>query len=179
MSKLEERLLVATAAMLGVAAIAAQAMEPFAVSYTALIGNVPAAISLDAGTWTPARDRAHGFDYALPPGWTSLEDGRDRIVVAQNATGGLGSTMSIEIRPTGESVEALASREFADLRPVLYDIAVDSRPALFAASFKGRRVGQQAAYIPLEDGRVMVIRGDGVDPAVFSIFVSSIKFFTL
>jgi hypothetical protein len=175
--------LVAVCLLAGVFGIYAQSLRPLAVETTALITALSSEIDLDTDAWDRHRLEAQGIQFAVPPGWRVSTDDPDRVIAAESprtiAMPGTGRAVFIESSPMEprRQPENAAAEEFAGRRPALYDVGVDGHEALFVVSFRRGRVDRQAVYLE-KDGRLFVFRGDGLDPAAFSSFVSTIRFFT-
>jgi hypothetical protein len=176
--------LVAVCLLAGVFGIYAQSLRPLAVETTALITALSSEIDLDTDAWDRHRLEAQGIQFAVPPGWRVSADDPDRVVAAESprviaAPGVAGRALLIERSEMGprRQPENVAAEDFAGRRPALYDVGVDGHEALFVVSFRRGRVDRQAVYLE-KDGRLLVFRGDGLDPAAFSSFVSTIRFFT-
>ena len=174
---------VALAALTGVFAIYLASVEPFVVATTAEIRNIAPPVSLDIDAWNRHRNEAYGYEYGVPPDWAVEDTDRSRVIIARvpgmlRAFPDVRPVLVIDVMRLGErrQIENLAAEEFAGTSPALYDVGIDGRPGLFAFEFGKRGVGRQAAYVA-RDGLVFVFRGDGMDPAVFSTFVSTIHFF--
>lgn len=183
LSPLVEKSLIAVALLAGLLAIYAAQALPFVAPVTWSVGTVPQPIPLDLDAWTPARNAAHSYVYAVPPGWI-VDDAHPSVILVARDRGSLivglvGNVLKISVKPLGErrQVEDLAAADFAGLRRATYEISASGHPGLFVVAFENKMTGRQAAYVP-RGSNVLVVRGDGVDPAVFSAFVSSIKFFT-
>ncbi len=186
LSPFVEKSLVALAACAGAVFIYFASIEPFVAATTAGINSVPERVTSDIDAWTRASSAALGVQYGIPPGWAekAAADGRVLITPAPGLVeaAGRGATVfSMELRQLGarEHIENVAAAEFAGTRPALYDVAVDGREALFAASFNADgRIAQQAVYV-LRGDKTLIIRGDRIDPPTFSSFISTVKFFKL
>jgi hypothetical protein len=90
-----------------------------------------------------------------------------------------GSTLTLDVRTLGERqhVEDMATGDFVGTRAATYDIGVSGHQGLFVIAFENGLPARQSAYVQ-RDQNVLVVRGDGLDPVVFSTFVSNLKFFT-
>jgi len=183
LSPVVEKSLVALAALTGALAIYLASVEPLVVSTTAGISNLPGQVTVDTDQWSRHGNVAYGYQYGVPPGWKADETDLSRVVIAGSsallrAFPDASRVLSVEVRKLGErrQAENIAAEDFAGRRAALYDVAVDGYEGLFAVSFQGSRADRQAVYVA-RGGLVYIFRGDRLDPAVFSAFVSTIRFF--
>lgn len=170
-------------ALTGAVAIYLSSLSPFVTLTTADIRSWSPPVTLDTDAWTRFRNPAYGYEYGAPPGWIAVADDPADVKIARSPGAAIrfgdAPVMSVETRALGERLqpENIAVQDFAGTRPALYDVGVNGREGLFAISFRNGRVRDQAVYLPMGDV-LYVFRGGNVDPAVFSAFVSTIKFFT-
>lgn len=173
--------LVALVACYGFFAVYMTSLHPFVEEIASPVRSVVPSPALDTDLWRRRDDFAHGLIYGVPPGWVVEERGAARVVLAPSlrhlpeaGAGGQGMQIERVPLPDGQS-ERLAAVEFAGLAPALYDVTVDGRQGLFAVAFANGRIRAQAVYVPDGD-EMLVLRGGPADPAVFSAFVSTVKF---
>ena len=144
---------------------------------------LPQAVSLDTDNWTRYDDVAYGYAFAAPLAWTvdvsdpaSVRIGRSAKERWLAPNEGAGIQIQAAMLGPRQQIENVAAADFAGMRPALYDVSVDGRPALFAVAFKDARIVRQAVYIPQGDV-ALVVRAAATDPAVFAAFVSTVKFY--
>jgi len=175
-----EAVLVILAIGYGIFAIYLASVRPFVVVLTTGIGTVPEPLSLDTGDWRRATNVSGRFVFGVPPGWVLDATALDRTIMArdrQHLLHGGPDAIVIETRYVDEDtrVEDVALRESALARPSLYDISVHGRPGIFAVEFTDGRIARQTVYIGVGD-RIYVFRASVLDPAVFSTFISTVRF---
>jgi hypothetical protein len=178
-----EKSLVAVAVLAGLAVVYVAQATPLAVPLTWPVNSVPGPISLDVDSWSQARNDVYSYDYSVPPGWLTDTSDPSHVVVAQDRlalkAGFYGSALTLDLRELGlrQQVENLAAADFAGVRVATYDISVSGYSGLFVIAFENGRPARQSAYL-VRGRNVLVVRGDWLDPTVFSTFVSNLKFFT-
>lgn len=182
LSPVFEAALITLAAGTGVLAIWLATVRPFAYPATIAIRSIAGPIPLDTDSWSRSRNVVYGYEYGVPPGWVMDDSDPSRVALARNLlalTAPLGARVTVEVRPLAERQDAsnVAAEEFAGHSPALYDVGVAGHPGLFAIAFVNGRVGSQAVYVQRGEN-VVVIHGDGMNPAAFSAFISTIRFFT-
>ncbi len=184
LSSVVEYALVALVAVYGLFGIYLSSLRLLIDAAPAPVTSLPQPVPLDASLWTRHDDASLGYAYASPPGWIVVDayPGRVRLgrtVKEAGMAGREGEGILMESVPLyeGEGIEDAAAAEFAGRRPALYDVHIDGRPSLFAIEFENGRVSRQAAYVPLNDGAI-VIRAARTDPAAFAMFLSGIRFYS-
>ncbi len=183
MSPVVETSVVVLAAAYGFFAIYLASVHPFVVLTTADIRSIPEPITLDTDLWERHENAERGYQYAVPPGWI-VDDADPGRVVSARARGRLpearegGEGLMIEVLELGprQEPENVAVADFAGRRPALYDVSVYGQGGLFAIAFEDGRVSRQAVYVPIGE-KLYVFRGGKFDPAAFSAFVSTVRFF--
>jgi len=183
LSPVVEYAVVAVVASYGFLAIYFSSLQPLATATGAPALALPQPVSLDTDAWSRYDDAAFGYAFAVPPGWTadagqpaSVRIGRSAKERAEAPNEGEGIQIQAAALGERQQVENIAAADFAGMRPALYDVSVDGRPALFAVAFENARIARQAVYIP--DGDLaLIIRAATTDPAVFATFVSTVKFY--
>jgi len=184
LSPASEAALLVLAASVGILAIWVASLRPFAYPATIAIRSLTSPVSLDTDTWARGTNDAYGYAYGVPKDWVVDDASSTKVIIARNrlalgAPSYFGGQMTVSVRELapGEDAATVAAQEFAEQQPALYDVAVAGHPGIFAVAFSRGHVATQAVYVP-KDGRVYIFHGDGLDPAVFSTFISTIKFFT-
>lgn len=174
---------VGVAAAYGFLAIYLVSLRPLAVAALSPVSALPQPVSLDIDAWTRWDDQAYGYAFGAPPGWTVDQSDPASVRIGRSAkerglapNQGEGIQIQAAALEPRQQVENIAAADFESLRPALYDVSVDGRPALFAVAFVNGRVRREAVYIP-DGGMALIARATGTDPAVFSAFVSTIKFY--
>lgn len=157
-------------------------LRPFAVASATPVGTFREEIPLDIDAWERRDDRARGFIHGVPPGWIVEASEPDRLRLGRSsreaamAPDGGGILVETVILGERQEVQNVAALDFAGSRPALYDVAVDGRPALFAVLVEQGRVRRQVVYVPMGSS-ALAIRAGALEPAAFSAFVSTLKFF--
>lgn len=180
LSPIIEASLIALALAYGVFVIYLASVKPLVVALTPDVRSVPAPLSLDTDEWIRATNVSARYVFGIPKGWTVDDSDTNRIIVGRNLRAlrkPANNAIIIETRMLGErnQIENIAVAELSDSRPALYDVAVHGRPGLFSVEFLGNRIMRQTVYV--QSGRkVHIIRAGSLDPAVFSAFISTMKF---
>jgi len=183
LSPVVEYALVALVAAYGLFGIYLSSLRPFVeltpVAATSLFEPVP----LAPEAWTRHDDAAYGYAFAAPNGWlvddrdpAAVRVGRSAAEVARAGDQGEGILLETFRRVEDVDIAEIAAADFAGRRPALYDVSVDGRASLFAVDFDQGRVVRQVVYVPIEDA-VLIVRTGRLEPAVFSSFVSDIRFY--
>jgi len=184
LSPVVEYALVVMVAVYGLFGIYLAAVRPFAVATTSPATSLSEPVPLDAELWVRRDNRVQGYAYAVPPGWIADDADSTAVRLGRSAkemalAGREGEGLLVETIPLyeGKTIADAAAADFAAGRPALYDVAVDGRLSLFAAEFAGGRVLRQVAYVPMGD-RALVVRAAAVDPAVFAMFLTHVRFYS-
>lgn len=184
LSPVVEYALVALVAVYGLFGIYLSSLRPFAVATTSPVTSIHEPVPLDQELWTRHDNAAYGYAFAVPPGWSVDARHPARVLLGRSAkevsaAGREGEGLAIVSIPLyeGKAVEDAAAADFAGRRPALYDVSVDGRPALFVIDFERGRVARQTVYVPMGD-RALVVRSARLDPAVFAMFLSDIRFYS-
>jgi hypothetical protein len=183
LSPIVEYALVAVVASYGLLAIYLVSLQPLAVATLSPVVALLRPVSLDTDAWTRWDDQAYGYAFGAPPGWTvdqgdpaSVRIGRSAKERAAAPDAGQGIQVQAATLEPRQQIENIAAADFEGLRSALYDVSVDGRPALFAIAFVNGRIRRQAVYVSLGP-RALIARAAVTDPAVFSAFVSTVKFY--
>jgi hypothetical protein len=184
LSPIVEYALVILVASYGFFAIYFTSLHALMVATLSPIVSLPQAISLDTDTWSRHDDPAHGYAYAVPQGWTvdqsdssKIRIGRsvkERDLAPEQGDGILVEAVSLTPR---QEIKNVAAADFADKRPALYEISVDGRTALFAASLDNGFIRHQAVYIQSGTTTALIARASFIDPAAFATFISTVRFY--
>jgi hypothetical protein len=183
LSPVAEAAVVFLAVAYGLFAVWFASLRPFAVATLSPSGALREPIVLDVEAWTRHDAPGAAYAFAAPPDWivdamdpASVRLGRSAKELADAPAAGEGVLLETLPVPEGQDVATLAAREFSGRRPALYDVAVDGRPALFAVEFMRGRLVRQAVYVPGGE-TAPVVRSASMDPAAFSVLISTIKFY--
>lgn len=183
LSPIVEYALVAVVASYGFLAIYLSSLQPLVAATVSPAAALPQPVSLDTDAWSRFDDAAYGYAFAAPPSWTadvsdpaSVRIGRSSKERAMAPNEGEGIQIQAAALGPRQQVENIAAADFEGLRPALYDVSVDGKPALFAVAFKDARIVRQAVYVP-EGDMALIVRAATTDPAVLATFVSTIKFY--
>lgn len=183
LSPIVEYALVIVVAAYGFFAIYMFSLDPLMVATVSPAEVLPQPVTLDLNAWTRWDDAPSGYAFGVPPGWMvdQADPGSVRLgrspkerAMAPND----GEAIQVQVTPLepGQEIERIAAADFEGMRPALYDVTIDGRPALFAVAFVNGRPRRQAVYVPYGSS-ALIVRAAETDPAVFAAFVSTIKFY--